>query len=90
MRLLGGSADSDRTALARVRRWTEDWIADDRVLVRVTELACSKPGCPPRETVIVLLPSYGSTRQVKLHKPVVEISREELEAALAADEPPCC
>jgi len=52
--------------------------------VAVNELRCSEPGCPPIETVIVLLRAGCKPRQVKVHKPVAEVTVEDLQAAIHA------
>jgi hypothetical protein len=55
---------------------------DDTVLVN--ELACAEPGCPPIETVVALLRADAPPRQLKVHKPALEVTAEDLLAALAA------
>ena len=44
----------------------------------VTELKCLEEGCPPVETVIAILDAPGSTRQYKVHKPVMDIEYEDV------------
>jgi hypothetical protein len=56
---------------------------DDAVVVN--ELACTEPGCPPVETVIALLRAGSEPRQVKVHKPAVEVTIEDVELALGAE-----
>jgi hypothetical protein len=54
--------------------------------ILVTELKCTEPGCPPVETVIALLPDPKSgtkKRQVKIHKPLTEITEEEVVRAIS-------
>jgi hypothetical protein len=55
---------------------------DDAIVVN--ELACTEPGCPPLETVVALLRSGEKPRQVKVHKPAVEVTEADLRAALDA------
>ncbi|MBC8070661.1 MAG: hypothetical protein IAG13_20190 [Deltaproteobacteria bacterium] len=55
---------------------------DDAVVVN--EVSCTEPGCPPIETVIVLLRAGSPPRQVKVHKPAAEVSPDDLRAAFAA------
>jgi hypothetical protein len=57
--------------------------ADPDDVVMVNELACSEPGCPPLETVVALLRTGEPPQQLKIHKPVVEVTRADVEAALA-------
>ena len=54
----------------------------------VTELRCSEPGCPPLETVVVLLGPAGPPRQSKIHKPMAEVTIDDLIGLAApADHP---
>ena len=70
----------DRTALARVRGWVRELAhLGDGDGVMVSELACSEPGCPPLETVIVIAPAGGATHQHKLHAAAHEVRREDLQ-----------
>ena len=82
-----GDGSGDRDALVRVRGWARElWRLSDEDSLLVTELACSEPGCPPRETVFVIAPAGRPTVQRKLHRPVADVTREELEA-LVSQEP---
>ncbi len=47
----------------------------------VTELQCSEEGCPPFETVIVILDTPGNPRQYKVFKPLAEVTAEDIAAA---------
>jgi len=53
---------------------------DDAVVVN--ELACTEPGCPPVETVIALLRAGSAPRQVKVHKPAVDVTEADVQAAI--------
>jgi hypothetical protein len=55
--------------------------ADDDAVV-VNELSCTEPGCPPIETVVALLRAGTEPRQVKVHKPAVEVTEDDLRAAI--------
>jgi hypothetical protein len=52
----------------------------DEAVVSVNELACHIPGCPPRETVVLMM-FADRTVQLSIHKPMLEINREDLAAA---------
>ncbi|MDQ3366312.1 MAG: hypothetical protein M3680_12880 [Myxococcota bacterium] len=56
-------------------------LADDEV-VMVTELHCTEPGCPPTETIIAVL-RIGARQQLKIHKPLIEVTRADVIAAIA-------
>jgi hypothetical protein len=64
---------ADHETLARVREWTRErfTLAADAAIL-VSEIACSLPGCPPLETVVVFW--IGETRHhFKFFKPVREV-----------------
>jgi hypothetical protein len=71
---------------ARVKAMVAELIDTDHVTVLVTELACTEPGCPPVETVIALLSDGGNT-QHKVHKPVAEVTLDDVRAALDGGTP---
>jgi len=71
-------------------RVIKGWVAEFLPLgpetsILVSELQCSEPGCPPIETVIALLEGKGAPRQFKVHRPMAEVSREDVIRALRAE-----
>jgi hypothetical protein len=71
-------------ALDRVREWTRErfTLAED-VTILVSEVACTLPGCPPLETVIVF---WTDTRHhFKIFKPVTEVVYDDLPFAWLKD-----
>ncbi len=68
-------------ALARVREWTRarfTLAADAAVLV--AEIACTAPGCPPHETVVVFW--VGETRhRFRVFKPASDVTIEDVPPA---------
>ncbi|WEO98965.1 hypothetical protein A6P39_035730 [Streptomyces sp. FXJ1.172] len=59
---------------------------DDDTAVLIRQLACTEPGCPPLETVVVVLPMEGDARRWTLHRPADQITEDDLRAALLAAE----
>ena len=51
---------------------------DPDVSVLVTELQCQEEGCPPLETVIAVFPLAGPKKQLKLHRPLADVTNEEI------------
>jgi len=72
---------------ARVlKQWARDLLhlcAED--IVTVSELSCALPDCPPRETVIVVLSASGKTRQISIHKALLEVDHDDIVCAIAAN-----
>jgi hypothetical protein len=84
--MFGFPRDEQRTAAIRALKEVARPIleaADDDAVV-VSELRCSEPGCPPLETVVALLRAGHEPRQVKVHKPVQEVTEHDLRSALHA------
>lgn len=80
--------DEGRGAKVReVRAWVREHarVAEDTT-VMVTELRCTEPGCPPVETVIAVLWGPGRSAQAKVHRPITEITRDDV-AALSLQDP---
>lgn len=82
MGFIPNNADEpDRSGPARVRTWARElWRLGDQDTVVVTELACSEPGCPPLETVVLIAAAGRPTVQHKLHLPAVDVCLEDLQA----------
>ncbi|MEU9444199.1 hypothetical protein AB0D42_25530 [Streptomyces sp. NPDC048304] len=59
---------------------------DDDTAVLIRRLACTEPGCPPLETVVVMLPMEGAARRWTLHRPADQITEDDLRATLLAPE----
>lgn len=70
-------------ASRNLKKWTRELLdlgfAD---IIFVNELACSVPGCAPKETVIIFMPSGQPNWQVSIHKALVEITHADLVAVL--------
>ena len=66
-------------ALVRVRAWTRErfTLADDATIM-VTELACTLPGCPPRETVVAFWTAPERRHHFKVFKPAAEVTSDDL------------
>jgi hypothetical protein len=66
-----------------IKEWTRaiGALPDDAV-VSVSELSCTLPGCPPRETVILVMHG-GKTHQASIHKTMLEVTKDDVELALS-------
>jgi hypothetical protein len=84
--LFGTQPRPDPAHLAAIKGWVSEALAlPDDVTVMVTELRCAEPGCPPLETVIVLLRPSQPPEQRKLHKASAAISADDIRGLFAAD-----
>ena len=58
---------------AEVKRWARQALAlDQKVIISVNEIACPQPGCPPQETVILVLRA-GSAVKLSIHKALADV-----------------
>jgi len=76
-------------AASRIKGWTRAALglgAADEVLVQ--ELACTRPGCAPRETVVLVVPAGGAPYRIALHKEMAALTEAELVAVWRARPPP--
>lgn len=77
---------ADGAALERVRAWTRARFSlGDDTAIMVAELACTLPGCPPRETVIAFWTAPDRRHHFKIFKPTAEIVSDDLPPAWLKD-----
>jgi hypothetical protein len=70
-----------QAAIAQIREWTRTALGlVDGELVSVTELACAEPGCPPRETVIVVIRAGEPPMTLRVHKAMPDVVRADIDA----------
>jgi hypothetical protein len=55
---------------------------DEDTAVMIRQLACTEPGCPPIETVVAVLPMNAPARRWTLHRPVDQITTDDLRGLL--------
>ncbi|WEK49496.1 MAG: hypothetical protein P0Y66_17435 [Candidatus Kaistia colombiensis] len=75
-------------AAARIKNWTRSALClDDAARVLVHELACSRPNCPPRETVILIVPATDAAPfKIALHRAMRDLTENDLRRAWAGRE----
>jgi hypothetical protein len=72
-----------RDANAQLTRQVKTWVAevlhtDEETAVLVTEMRCTTPDCPPVKTVIALMQPEQPIRQYKIHKPLQDITLDDV------------
>jgi len=73
----GGPKRAD--LVRQIKRWAAEVLGlppDASILV--SELTCTEPGCPPLETVVAVLRGPGDQQQFKIHRPLLELTRQDL------------
>lgn len=66
-------------ALERVKAWTRQSLAlaaGDTIMV--SEVACTRPGCRPLETVVTFWTAAGERHWFKVFKPAAEVALDDL------------
>jgi len=87
MTFFGLPRQSGTEQIGRIKRWIREAASlPETAVVMVTELTCSEPGCPPRETVILILDGRG-TRKVTLLKGLTDVTEADVVGATWAPEP---
>ncbi|QRI66209.1 hypothetical protein JQ506_25880 (plasmid) [Shinella sp. PSBB067] len=68
-----------------IKQWTRERLAlPGEAVVSVNELACYLPGCPPKETVVLVMLD-GRTVQVSIHKAMQQVTEDDIVDAFARE-----
>ncbi len=68
-------------AIARIKAWMRTALAlGPDVALSVTEMACGEPGCPPRETVVLVMPAGARAMKYSVHKALAEVVEDDIRA----------
>lgn len=70
-------------ALSRIRAWTRARLPEGDPVISVNELACAEPGCPPRETSILVMWSGQPAWKLRVHQAMTDVREEDIVAALS-------
>jgi hypothetical protein len=69
-------------ALARVKDWARSASgASPDTAFAVNEIACTDPGCPGVETVILVMAPGARTRALKIQKPLEAVTEQDVATA---------
>lgn len=71
----------DTSALRQIVR--EELELGDDDTITVSEMACTKPGCPPQETVITVFPAGEETYLIRVCKAIADVEPMDVLTALA-------
>ncbi|MBM4068082.1 MAG: nitrate reductase [Planctomycetes bacterium] len=82
MNLFGQKPSHDPFVVDRLKGWTRELLGlGDDLTVTVMQLNCAEDDCPDVETVVGVL-EQGNQRKFKVLKPLAEVTREDLAAAI--------
>jgi len=66
-------------AVERIKAWTrERFRLPDDAAILVSQVACTLPGCPPRETVIAFWTENDTRHHFKVFKPIAQVVPDDL------------
>ncbi|MFW8641977.1 hypothetical protein ACOJBO_00710 [Rhizobium beringeri] len=66
-----------------IKAWARKRLSlPDEAVVSVSELACHVPGCPPKETVILVMQGT-ETVQVSIHKAMMDVTEDDVAHAFS-------
>ena len=81
LNLSGKNQEKDVATILKIKNWVrETFKLTEYETVLVTELQCHEEGCPPVETVIVVLREGTGKEQYKFHKRLDEIIFQDIES----------
>lgn len=64
-----------------IKIWTREvFDLPEDAVVSVSELACHVSGCPPKETVVLMM-FQNETLQISVHKAMSELTKGDIEGA---------
>lgn len=73
-------------AVARVQAWTRArFDLDAAAAVMATELICTRPGCPPLETMVAFWVYGNQRRHFRVFKPIADVAADDLPPAWLMD-----
>jgi hypothetical protein len=74
-------------ALSRIKTWTRAALTEGEPQISVNELACAEPGCPPRETVVLVMCSDSTVWKLRIHKGMTDVTHGDVLQAIRSPEP---
>jgi hypothetical protein len=82
MNLFSQKPAHDPAVVDRLKGWARELLGlGDDVTMTVMQLNCAEDDCPDVETVVGVL-EQGNQRKFKVLKPLAEVTRDDLAAAL--------
>lgn len=65
--------------MKQIRSWVRNIVPlDAEDTVSITELACTEPGCPPKETVIVVMRVSGVWDKLRIHRAMPDVTETDV------------
>jgi hypothetical protein len=73
-------------ALQRIRAWTRTALPPGDPVISINELACAEPGCPPRETVILVMWPEAPAWKLRVHKAMLDVEESDIALSMQSVE----
>jgi hypothetical protein len=78
-----GLPKPDREAVERVKALARAALGSPDTAFAVNEIACTDPGCPGVETVILVMVPGSRTQAFKVQKPLDEVTEQDIREVFA-------
>ena len=76
----GRSDDPERAAA--IKLWTRQTLAlPEESVVSVSQFGCGRPGCLRQRTIILVLSGDAPTREINIHKSIVDVDEVDVRNA---------
>lgn len=72
----------DEAALTRVRAWIMAEMGEPAPTLTISEIECGDPACPGLETIVLIMQEGEATQALRIRKPILSISVEDIRAEM--------
>ncbi|PLW77169.1 hypothetical protein [Cohaesibacter celericrescens] len=77
--LKGPEAKGIPARVSEIKTWTRSALSlKQDTTISINELACSQPGCPPKQVVVLILSKAVPARKFEIHKALLDISNDDV------------
>ncbi|MBS7696068.1 MULTISPECIES: hypothetical protein [unclassified Chelatococcus] len=77
----------ENPALAAIKAWVRQIAGlPEETVIAANEIICADPSCPGTETIVLIMEPGQETRAIKISLAADEITRADVEVALAAEQ----
>ena len=79
-----GTTDDPERAAA-IKLWTRQTLAlPEETIVSISQFGCGRPGCTRQRTTILVMSEGAPTRQISIHKSIVDVDEVDVRNACLA------
>jgi hypothetical protein len=73
--------DPDNVVItSKIQEWIKDKLnLKENAIIQVSEMDCADPGCADKETRITIVLEETTTKQYRIHKPLVFVRQRDID-----------